>query len=539
MAVVVHQHLVPSAAWAEGEVEGQASCRVRPLAGDIVFLLFVQNNMLNLAVSCCLKPRVGVQSVSCLLVGSKAHSSRFLASDWQESAAALLGTLAAIHHSSSTTMKPGRLPLRAQSRPVCQLCDYILQQPVSRRTFLTASALKTPSVRRQTARPPNGLPGILARRIQTNWRNVEQADFAAAEEVGPQSTSDQIAAVKTRLAEVEAQIKAIFESQKVESQATIHDVLRGLEEIAASAIAIRSRQPLPTKATVRQSSAGAILSGLGGEEAPAQKKIKTKPLGLNELPTPSHLSRLAEELLKHPNVFIGPHVLAAYIRLQRLLNRAHAIPEILYLYANKPVPLEGSSPPKFRKANPKAAKQVIPADLADEALGAAIEAKDISLALAVVDHTYRAPAWRRHRQLTKLGMPTALAALTPLAIYMIAEEMSVYSNYIDPWTFKLYGIIGMSTYVLCTSTLGFVALTTYNDDHDRVVWRPGVPLLDRYMRADERAAMDRIACAWGFKEEWKRGEEEGEDWEGLRQLCLLRGMWLDKPDLMPGMNPGR
>lgn len=435
-------------------------------------------------------------------------------------------------------MRPGSLPLRVPSRPVCQFCDYILQQPGSRRAFLAASTLKGPSVRRQTARTQPSLPRISARRIQTSWRNVERADFAE-DAVSPQSTSESIAAVKARLADVEAQIKAIFDSHRVESENTIYEILEGIQEIAQSAITIRSRQALPTKATIRQSSAGAILSGLSSDDTTKQKKTYTKPLGLNELPTPTYLSKLAEGLLKHSTVFIGPNVLKIYIHLQRLLNRAHAIPEILYLYANKPVPQEGSSPPKYSKPSPKAASQAIPADLAEESLTAAIEAKDLSLALSVVDYTYRAPAWIRHRKLTKMGLPSVLAAMTPLAIYMLAQELSVYSGFIDPWTFKMYAFAGISTYVMCTGTLGFVALTTYNDDHDRVVWRPGVPLLDRYVRADERAALDRIACAWGFKELWKRGDEEGDEWEGLRQLCLLRGMVLDKADLLPGMNPGR
>lgn len=435
-------------------------------------------------------------------------------------------------------MKPGSLPLRVPSRPVCQLCDYILQQPVSRRAFLTASTLKRSSVRRQTAPTQPTLPRTTARRIQTNWRNFEKTEFAE-NSVSPQSTSESIAAVKTRLAQVEAQIKTIFDSNTVESEQTICDILEGIEGIAQSAIAIRSRQPPPTKTTIRQSSAGAILSGLSSDDTPKQKKTYTKPLGLNELPTPTYLSKLAEGLLKHPTVFIGPNVLKIYIHLQRLLSRAHAIPEILYLYAHKPVPQEGSSPPKFSQPSPKAASQAIPADLAEESLTAAIEAKDLSLALAVVDHTYRAPAWIRHRKLTRMGVPSVLAAMTPLAIYMLAQELSVYSGFIDPWTFKMYAFAGISTYVMCTGTLGFVALTTYNDDHDRVVWRPGVPLLDRFVRADERAALDRIACAWGFKELWKRGDEEGEEWEGLRQLCLLRGMVLDKAELLPGMNPGR
>jgi hypothetical protein len=343
-----------------------------------------------------------------------------------------------------------------------------------------------------------------------------------------------------KLAEVEARIQAIYDSPKVEPEAVILEALDGLEEVAQQAIAIRSRQPLPAKSPIRQSSAGAILSGLGSDEnARNERKTKSKQLGLDALPSPSYLSQLAADLIKHEKVFLSPNVLAVYIHLQRLLARPKTIPEALYLYANKPVPVEGSSPPKFSRPSPKSAKQAIPADLADEALTAAIEAKDLPLALDVVDHTYRTPAWRRHRMITKLGLPATLASITPLALYMVAQELSVYSGYIDPWTFKVYAFAGMSTYVMCTGTLGFVALTTSNDHHDRVVWRPGVPLLDRYLREDERAALDRIACAWGFKEVWKRGDEEGEDWEGLRQWILLRGMVLDKPDLMPGMNPGR
>ncbi|KAI4912453.1 hypothetical protein J4E90_005857 [Alternaria incomplexa] len=434
-------------------------------------------------------------------------------------------------------MKPGNLPMRVQSRPVCQLCDYILQKPASRRAFLSASSLRTPSIRRQNARTTTLTPRISVRGIATTSRTAAAID---TRDDGGLHTSDRIAALKSHLAQVEARIQEIFNSPKVEKEHVIMEAFEGLDSIAQEAIAIRARQPQLQKAAIRQSSAGAILSGLDGDEtAETAKRKSSKMLGLDALPSPSYLSKLAERLLKHEKVFLSPNVLAIYIHLQRLLARPKTIPEALYLYANKPVPVEGSSPPKFSKPSPKSAKQVIPADLADEALTAAIDAKDLALALDVVDHTYRAPAWRRHRILTKMGLPGVLVGLTPLALYMIAQELSVYSGFIDPWTFKLYAFMGMSTYVLCTGTLGFVALTTYNDHHDRVVWRPGVPLLDRYIREDERAALDRIACAWGFKEVWRRGDEEGDDWEGLRQLVLLRGMVLDKPDLMPGMNPGR
>ncbi|EMD88317.1 hypothetical protein COCC4DRAFT_57199 [Bipolaris maydis ATCC 48331] len=430
-------------------------------------------------------------------------------------------------------MNPGKLPMRPQSRPVCQLCDYILRQPGSRRAFRFTSAVKAPATRRQTAPSSSLVNRAHVRSITTTARKAAPAAERADDE--SYQTSERIATLRANLAAVEARIKEIYDSPKVEPETKVLEALEGLTEIAQNAIAIRSRQPLQTKGPIRQSSAGAILSGLGSDDAEkTEKKIRSKQLGLDALPSPSYLSKLAEDLIKHEKVFLSPNVLALYIHLQRLLARPKTIPEALYLYANKPVPVEGSSPPKFSRPSPKAAKQAIPADLADEALTAAIDAKDLALALDVVDHTYRAPAWRRHRMVTKLGLPGVIAGMTPLALYMIAQELSIYSGFIDPWTFKLYAFAGLSTYVMCTGTLGFVALTTYNDHHDRVVWRPGVPLLDRYLREDERAALDRIACAWGFKEEWRRGDEEGEEWEGLRQWILLRGMVLDKPDLMPG-----
>jgi hypothetical protein len=417
---------------------------------------------------------------------------------------------------------------------VCQLCDYISRQPAYARNC----PFSPPGIRRHVPRQQGLLPRISTRRITTTTPHPQKQELAPGR-VKDDSLQrpERIVAVKMKLAEVEKQLTWIKSSPKVESEAATLEVLHGLESVARQAIAIQTGQPSPTKIVVSQSSAGAILS-MGREAADDNdaKKQNHASLSLKELPSPSYLSQMAEELLKHPKVFISQDILAAYIHLQRLLARPRAIPEIMYLYANKPVPQLGSSPPRFSKPSPKAAKQAVPTDLAHHALSAAIEARDLPLALDVVQMSYCAPAWRRHRMLTKLGVPGILAGVTPLAIYMIAQELSIYSNYIDPWTFKLYSFLGVSTYVLCTGTLGFIALTTYNDNHDRVTWRPGVPLLDRYLREDERAALDRIACAWGFKEIWRRGDEEGEEWEGLKQWTLLRGMILDQPDLMPGMN---
>lgn len=427
-------------------------------------------------------------------------------------------------------MKPVTLPLRASPRPVCCQCSVILRQP-GRRSFLCLAALKAPAARRP--RQHGRLARIPARGI---------AVAAGAEEPEPASEtnmqlSGRIAALRAKLAGIEEHIESIKSSPKVEPEETVLDALDGLETVARQAIAIQSRKPPPSKANIRESSAGAILSmGREEEDRSFARQTGQTPSSSNELPSPSYLSHLATDLLKDPKVFISPNILSAYIHLQRLLGCPRAIPEMLYLYAHKPVPELGSSPPKFSKPSPKAAKQAVPEDLADAALTAAIEAKDMPLALDVIDETYCTPAWRRRRFLTKWGVPSAIVGLMPLAIWLIAEETALYSNFIDPETFKLYSFLGISTYILCTGTLGFIALTTYNDNHFRVVWRPGMSLIDRYLREDERAALDRVACAWGFKEEWRWGDEEGEEWEGLKQWCLLRGMILDKPDLLPGQN---
>jgi hypothetical protein len=257
---------------------------------------------------------------------------------------------------------------------------------------------------------------------------------------------------------------------------------------------------------------------------------------VSSLPSPDVLSELALDLVRHEKVFISPAVLSACIELQTLLNRPRHIPEALHLYANKPIPILDSSPPKFKRRSPKNYKNAVPRAVADKALDAAIAAKDIGLALRVIDETYTAPAWIRYKILTKVGIPGSAVLVTPLGLYMIAQEISVYSGYLDPMFFKWYAFAGLMTYVFGTGTLGFVALTTYNHHFDRIVWRPGTPLFERWLREDERAALDRIAGAWGFKEAWKRGDETGPEWEGLRKWCALKSMVLDKTDLMPGMN---
>ena len=87
-----------------------------------------------------------------------------------------------------------------------------------------------------------------------------------------------------------------------------------------------------------------------------------------------------------------------------------------------------------------------------------------------------------------------------------------------------------------TLSIGLVASATANDQMRRVSWTPGTPLRQRWLREEERAAFDRVACSFGFSEEQRYGEEEGNDFQALRQYVLQKGMILDAVELMEGMS---
>jgi hypothetical protein len=249
----------------------------------------------------------------------------------------------------------------------------------------------------------------------------------------------------------------------------------------------------------------------------------------------NRLSNLAYALLNHPPVFITPAILSTYTTTQSLLARPSTLPEAFTLYASKPVPKPSTSPIIYRSQSLSAAAAAVPPETAATALSAAILSKNLPLALGVIDTTYRAPAFRRNKILRRAMPPMIGAALAPFAVYTLASQLAAYQQTMDPATATGMAFAGILTYVGATATIGVVAVTTANDQMDRVTWAMGMPLRERWLREEERAAVDRVAGAWGFKESWKRGEEEGEDWEMLREWVGERGMILDKVELMEGM----
>ena len=249
----------------------------------------------------------------------------------------------------------------------------------------------------------------------------------------------------------------------------------------------------------------------------------------------SKLSETAYKIVTSPTVFITPTILEFYVNIASLLGQPETLSYVFSLYAKKPVPKPNTSPIKFSSQNPNAAASAIPMNVANAAMDAAIKAKNLPLCLDILSTTVCAPAFRRSKILKKAAIPLIGASLAPLAAYTVASQISVYQDTMSPEMATNIAFAGILAYVGFTATIGFVAVTTANDQMDRVTWATGMPLRERWLREEERAMIDRVAGAWGFKEPWRRGEEEGEDWAALKEFTGLKGMVLDRVELMEGM----
>lgn len=247
------------------------------------------------------------------------------------------------------------------------------------------------------------------------------------------------------------------------------------------------------------------------------------------------LSLLVFNLLRDPKIFITPEMLQLYVRIQALLGKPEYLPEIFHLYAAKPIPRPGSNPITYHAPSPRSPKNAIPVELSDAALDAAVAKKDLPLALSVIETTVSAPAFRANKFLRKASLPALALGVTPLCAYSAATAVADWQNTYDVQIATYMAMAGIMAYVGTLATIGFVAVTTSNDQMERVVWQPGLKLRDRWLREEERLYFDRLAQAWGFRERSKRGEEQGEDWEALREFCGRRQMVLDKTDLLEGM----
>lgn len=348
---------------------------------------------------------------------------------------------------------------------------------------------------------------------------------------------------ETALREVSQDASTLRESDTVPSDDTVVELLRRCQGIAEALVTQEADQKREQSSTVKdEGNAISFLLELEEKNNNSNNNnnmtAKRRPVagGNNSQIQLAHtVSQIATDIVKDEKVFLSPDVLACYTKTQTLLKRADHFPEIFHLYAHKPAPEENTKPIKFRKATPNSVNCAVPSDLATMALDVAIEQRNLPLVLAIVDNAFCTPAFHRAKVFKKAGVPLGGLALAPGGCYVVSSWAAGLQNTMDPGTATGIAFAAGLAYVGGVSSIGVLAITTANDQMERVTWLPGVPLRHRWLREEERAAMDKVALAWGFKSIDWRGEEEGEEWEALREFIGMRGMILDKTDLMPGM----
>ncbi|KAH0548602.1 hypothetical protein GP486_007853 [Trichoglossum hirsutum] len=420
-----------------------------------------------------------------------------------------------------------------QPRSICQLCRFISQQPAPKAPWKRSAAF-------------TGTRAFGASRTTQSSRSAptKREAPAAASRTPPRDASLSTALRKQTLldAAVELQrvretVDSILSSQEQPSEEAVLHVLRSCEDLARRLVA----SPTGSK---DGNPASALLSLDDTASRPGPPASRTpRAMHPSTKQAIDTLSSYAYLLLLHPPVFISLNVLSSYVTVQTHLSRPETFPKIFRLYATKPMPKArptGGSSPEANEANyvlpnPNKAAFAIPLPLAITALDCAISQRSLSTTLAIVDSTVATPSFRRSKFIRRALPPLVGFSLAPVATYSLASQLSEYQATMDPTTATNIAFAGILAYVGFTASLGLVAVTTANDQMDRVTWVTGTPLRERWIREEERAAMDRVAQAWGFKETWRRGEEEGEEWEALRECLGLRGMVLDKVALMEGM----
>ncbi|KAL8701412.1 MAG: hypothetical protein Q9201_004926 [Fulgogasparrea decipioides] len=334
--------------------------------------------------------------------------------------------------------------------------------------------------------------------------------------------------------EVLSKAKALVESSTVPDAAVVEDSLQACEVFAK--LLADDTQSISQDIKVETTPASDLLSLEESQDGLKAQRRKDVPLTEPAKNAAAQLiSSTAYRIITDPKVYITPKLLSMYVNVQSLLGRPRSLPEVFRLYASKLVPKPGSNPITFSTPNPNKPSAQIPLQIANTALTAGIKVKDLPLCFDIIENSVCAPAFRISKFFRKAFIPISGAVLAPFAVHKLASELSVYQSTMDSTmaTNILFG--GILAYVGFTATIGYVAVTTSNDQMDRVTWASGTPLHERWMREEERMLIDRVAGAWGFQQRSKRGEETGPDWEGLRELVGLRRMILDRTELMDGM----
>ncbi|KAF3312282.1 hypothetical protein TWF173_007264 [Orbilia oligospora] len=339
--------------------------------------------------------------------------------------------------------------------------------------------------------------------------------------------------------------QTVGDSPKVPRETEVILAFKALQRLATNYSAPRPQAAKVTKANPNLNDAILSLAGSpGANVAPStSKESPPQPVSQSQdtieaekearLNGPVHpLMDMAYHIAIHPYVFISPKVLAEYVKLASILKDPSTLPSVFKLYANKATVYDPSKPAS--KPSPNAAKNAISFQTAKEALQVAITAKNMPLALDIIDNSMSTTAWCRHKLYTKLLPFGGAAGAVPICLWKLSDWLAQFQ---EQWVHDkavAYAFIGFMTYYICTGSLGMIALLTWNDHMIRVNWIPGVYMRERWFMEEQRALTDRVAMAWGYQEPQKRGLETGWEWEMLRHWAGVRGMIIDSSDMVEG-----
>ncbi|EHY55494.1 hypothetical protein HRR83_008924 [Exophiala dermatitidis] len=438
--------------------------------------------------------------------------------------------------------------LPRQSRFICRSCQRVLASSSNRRQFVSRTTIAA----KQEVSPKSRRHVSLLTRI----RNAPVTDAASSHDTSP-SQSQQIQQSQTARAPSEVSLKTFnpaaglkklkdditrLTSQDVAaSREEVMAILLGSYEYANCIVFGTSKGPKEGVEKSGEDLSQAVLRDLAedtskesSDDAPAfvPDREMSAPFRQNAAGT---IAELTYTLLRDPKVYISEDMLQVYVRIQCMLGKPEYIPEIFHLFAHKKIPNPKTKPVRYSDPWPKLPKYAVPLELAEAALESAILKKNLPLALAIIDTTVATKAFHANKILRRASFPIMFVGGTPIIAYAGANWVSHWQNTMDVEMAKYTAIAGALAYIGTLTTIGFVAVTTANDQMVRVVWRPGTGLAERWVREEERAFFDKLALAWGFQEKKRWGEEEGEDWQRLRDECGMRDMILDKTDLMEGM----
>ncbi|MCJ1312456.1 hypothetical protein MMC25_006130 [Agyrium rufum] len=372
-----------------------------------------------------------------------------------------------------------------------------------------SSATRSPSAKRT-------LPSPSVNRSESRRSNGESHHISNTSENQPRIDEKQLSDIRNRAL---SSIKGV----PVPSEATVTATLEQLEQLTRlfpQGPVSNTRTPPPQKTP-----ASSLFSL---DDHPSSGTASKSPI--------ETITQTADEIITYPSVFISPKALDSYIKIMIAAGRPSAIRNAIRLYISKPIPEPGTSNPvKYHESNPNKITAAVPLNTANAALSAAINARDLPLCLDIIKDTVCRSSFKRSKVIRRLSIPFAGLALTPLAAYTVATQLSTQFSGMTPEMATQLWTVGIIAYVGFTATIGVVAVTTSNDQMERVTWADGTALRNRWLREEERAMLDRVAVAWGFKNKAKRGEEDGAEWEALREWIGLRGMMLDRVSLMEGM----